>query len=268
MQFQHRVGNLKTNDYGALAIRIKTADLKPFQFQVNLTDKAGKTIGTAVFLDQSQLPDLVDTTQNDWFQFTIKMSDFGVSSASIGGIIIWASEPSAFQIDDVRFVQKLDWVMKTPKIINDEYGTHWQNGNCDYPLTYLKKMHNGVDYKAVPYEYVFSASRGFVKDIPNQGRRGYALIIQHESGLTTSYLHLGMPSLTIGSEVQRGTPLGKTGDITGPHLHFGVRIGDFDSLSQAGMMPEKACWITSESGNRAFYPTFPGRFLEPEKIFD
>jgi|CXWL01.1.fsa_nt_gi hypothetical protein len=264
MQFQHRVANLNTSDYGAVAIRIKTADLnKPNQFGVNLTDKNGATIGKAIILDKSRLPALVDVTKNDWFHFTIKMSEFGVSSATpVGGLIIWAAEPTKFEIDDVRFVQKLNWVMDIARSINDLYGSHWQSEFCDSPK--YRKLHNGVDYAAAGGQKVYSASRGVVKQVHNQsGGWGYAVVIQHESGFTTSYLHLDTPSVTGDSgEVQKGALLGKTAAIAGPHLHFGLRVADYDGInSQAGMMPEKSCTIGGTN-----YPAFPANFLDSKQI--
>ncbi len=267
MQFQHRVANLNTNDYGAVAIRIKTADLKKSnQFGVNLTDKNGGAIGKALILDKSRLPSLVDTTKDDWFHFTIKMSEFGVSSSTpVGGLIIWAAEPTKFQIDDVRFVQKLSWVMDVSKSIDGGYkfGNHWLSDFCDSPATY-RKLHNANDYVATSGQNVYSASRGVVKWARNQsGGWGYAVVIQHESGFTTSYLHLGVPSVIEGSEVQKGTLIAKVKDLgLDTHLHFGLRVSDFHStFSQAGMMPEKQCIIDSTS-----YPTFPANFLDFEQM--
>ena len=264
MQFQHRVANLNTNDYGAVAIRIKTADLnKPNQFGVNLTDRNGSAIGKALILDKSRLPSLVDATKNDWFHFTIKMSEFGVSSSTpVGGLIIWAAEPTKFQIDDVRFVQKLSWVMDVARSINDLYGSHWQSEFCDSP-NYYRKLHNGIDYAAAGGQKVYSTSRGVVRQVHNQsGGWGYVVVIQHESGFTTSYLHLDTPSVTPDSEVQKGALLGKTAAIAKPHLHFGLRVADYDEInSQAGMMPEKPCTI-----NGINYPAFPANFLDSKQI--
>lgn len=269
VQFQHRIANLKTSDYGAVSVRIKTADLsKANQFKINLTDNKGKVIGLGVPLNKTKLPTMIDDTQNDYYHFTIDMADFGISSASIGGLIVWAAEPSTFQIDDIRLIPKLKWVMKRAKQMGTNhdgryYGDHWQNEYCDtapYP-----KLHNGNDYVATAGDEVLSAARGVVVQKRElSGGWGYVVVIQHESSLTTSYLHLESPYVNVNDEVQQGTPIGKIAPIKGAHLHFGVRSTNFDEIfSQAGMMPEKECKIKGIT-----YPTFPGHFLDSEKIFD
>jgi len=58
---------------------------------------------------------------------------------------------------------------------------------------------------------------------------GNAVFIDHGMGLYTSYLHLSEIKVNVGDWVERGQLLGlsgATGRVTGPHLHWGVRILD------------------------------------------
>ena len=59
------------------------------------------------------------------------------------------------------------------------------------------------------------------------GSYGNCVIIQHGDGISTLYGH-GQKVLTqIGAQVQQGDvimEIGSTGNSTGPHLHFEVRI--------------------------------------------
>lgn len=261
VQFQHRVGNLKTSDYGAVSIRIKTADIyKLNQFRVYLADNNGKEMGVEVPLDYRKLPATIDNTkQNQYYHFTIKMSEFGISSASIGGIIIRIVEPSTIQVDDIRFIQKLSWVMDVTRTPTSWYGDYWNNSSCGV----YKMLHTGTDYTdyADSGVNVYAASRGIVRDLPYQPGWGQAVIIQHENGFTTSYLHLDEDTISVtnGTEVQRGTLLGKTKYLTtGSHLHFGARVADFHiDISQKGALPKASC---DEK------PAFSERFIDSEKF--
>ena len=53
------------------------------------------------------------------------------------------------------------------------------------------------------------------------------MVIAHAGGLDTLYGHLSATLVTVGQVVSQGTPVGlegSTGNSTGPHLHFELRI--------------------------------------------
>ena len=56
---------------------------------------------------------------------------------------------------------------------------------------------------------------------------GNAVFIDHGLGIYSTYLHLSEILVEIDSFVERGQVIGLAGDtgrVTGPHLHWGVRI--------------------------------------------
>ncbi len=54
---------------------------------------------------------------------------------------------------------------------------------------------------------------------------GKTVTIDHGHGVTSIFAHLSDATVSVGQEVQQGTPIGTigaTGRVTGPHLHWGV----------------------------------------------
>ena len=91
------------------------------------------------------------------------------------------------------------------------------------------RFHAGVDYPAPLGTAVFAAGDGTVSFVGPAEGFGKLVVVQHASGVATFYGHLSKFLVTVGKRVSRGTPLGlvgMTGDATGPHLHFEVRVRD------------------------------------------
>lgn len=87
--------------------------------------------------------------------------------------------------------------------------------------------HTGLDFAAQTGTPVVAAARGRVRDAGPDGRYGNLVTVDH-GGVVTYYAHLSRivvdPGDMVGQAQQLGT-VGSTGNATGPHLHFEVRIG-------------------------------------------
>jgi murein DD-endopeptidase MepM/ murein hydrolase activator NlpD len=62
---------------------------------------------------------------------------------------------------------------------------------------------------------------------PRPGGWGNLVVVKHTAGVRTLYAHLESIAVHTGEWVAGGTVLGRvgaTGDATGPHLHFEVRV--------------------------------------------
>jgi murein DD-endopeptidase MepM/ murein hydrolase activator NlpD len=65
--------------------------------------------------------------------------------------------------------------------------------------------------------------------------------VEHEQGVTTLYAHLSKTLVEPGRRVARGAVLGlvgRTGDATGPHLHFEVQLRGA-AVDPAGALAER-----------------------------
>ena len=76
---------------------------------------------------------------------------------------------------------------------------------------------------------VVAAGSGRVTTAGYHSSYGYHVIINHGNGLSTLYAHMQRGSLRVSagdyvSAGQRIGSIGSTGNVTGPHLHFEVRV--------------------------------------------
>jgi peptidoglycan hydrolase-like protein with peptidoglycan-binding domain len=89
-------------------------------------------------------------------------------------------------------------------------------------------FHAGIDLIAPAGAPVAAAASGRVV-WAGRGVGGWGLVvtIAHGSGVRTMYAHLSRVSVRVGERVGVGAQIGRvgaTGDATGPHLHFEVRL--------------------------------------------
>lgn len=121
----------------------------------------------------------------------------------VGGVMSWPAQ-SAFQVTSL-------------------YGSRF--GGADF--------HTGVDISGsgVLGTPVLAANSGTVALVqtsftPNRGY-GMYLIIDHGGGISTLYAHCSAIYVSEGQTVSRGdkiAAIGSTGNSTGPHVHFEVRV--------------------------------------------
>lgn len=88
------------------------------------------------------------------------------------------------------------------------------------------RLHAGVDIAARIGTPVRAAKAGTVTFAGTASGYGIAVYLEHDSGEVTRYGHLSRLTVRRGQQVDRGDPIGlsgNTGNSTGPHLHFEVR---------------------------------------------
>lgn len=95
-----------------------------------------------------------------------------------------------------------------------------------HPITGKKKLHTGTDIAAPKGTKVMAAGNGEVIVAKYYGGYGNTVIIDH-NGKWTLYGHMSKISVKEGQIVKTGQKLGEvgsTGNSTGNHLHYEVRI--------------------------------------------
>jgi murein DD-endopeptidase MepM/ murein hydrolase activator NlpD len=96
------------------------------------------------------------------------------------------------------------------------------------PTSGRSQLHAGIDIAAPSGTPVYAAADGVVYSADwNSGGYGNLILIDHGSGIVTAYAHNSSLAAGAGQSVKRGDVIayvGSTGDSTGPHCHFEVRV--------------------------------------------
>ena len=113
-----------------------------------------------------------------------------------------------------RAVLRLAWPLTRAKL-GDRFGPR---GN---------RFHTGIDLIAPRGTPVYAARAGRVSYADWSQGYGFLVIVDHGHGERTLYAHLSRIDVKVGVFVGQGVRVGRvgsTGDASGPHLHFEVRV--------------------------------------------
>lgn len=87
--------------------------------------------------------------------------------------------------------------------------------------------HTGLDIATSTGTPVVAAASGTVTFSGWKGSYGYLMVITHSNGVQTYYGHCSKLYYNAGQKVSKGQKIaavGNTGNSTGPHLHFEIRV--------------------------------------------
>jgi murein DD-endopeptidase MepM/ murein hydrolase activator NlpD len=111
------------------------------------------------------------------------------------------------------------------------------SGQLISPLTHIEissgfgsrgnRRHLGVDMRSPKGSPIYAADGGVVTTASYQGSYGYLIVLNHGNGLETYYAHCDKLLVSVGDVVAQGQQIGTvgiTGNATGYHLHFEVRV--------------------------------------------
>ncbi|MDD2489684.1 MAG: peptidoglycan DD-metalloendopeptidase family protein [Bacilli bacterium] len=130
---------------------------------------------------------------------------------------------------------KWAWPTKTPYIITSSYS--WRR----HPITTKRQFHAAIDISGTGQgSPIFAAREGTIFKVGYNSSLGNNIIIKHDNNYYTLYAHLSRTNVKFGAHVSQGQVIGgmgKTGSVTGTHLHFAVWIGEPYSSGSAHINP-------------------------------
>ena len=141
---------------------------------------------------------------------------------------LWAQSNNVGQIQtSAGHSTKYRFIWPEPQAqISQPFGpsTYW----FEPPYGSYAHFHTGIDLVEPFGSPVFAADDGVVA-LVGSSSSGYGnyVVIAHSGGLDTLYGHLSTSLVKVGQVVTQGTPVGlegSTGNSTGAHLHFELRI--------------------------------------------
>ena len=108
------------------------------------------------------------------------------------------------------------------------YPTDSRSISAGYPNYSSGRYHGGIDFPVSTGSNVYAAASGTVILVKYLNYSyGPYLIIDHGDGLSTLYAHNSQILVSVGDKVSAGQVVaksGSTGNSTGPHCHFEVRV--------------------------------------------
>jgi murein DD-endopeptidase MepM/ murein hydrolase activator NlpD len=120
--------------------------------------------------------------------------------------------------------------IKTIVFVTSSYGYR------DNPTGEGKQFHNGIDLRA-KFLPLYSPEPGTVETVNEDSLNGKFVVINHGNRKTV-YCHLSQIDTYEGAELKEGDSFavtGESGNVTGPHLHFGLKekneAGTFDFIN-------------------------------------
>lgn len=115
------------------------------------------------------------------------------------------------------------WPLEDYRYISSGYGYR------THPITKKLSFHNGIDIPAPKNTSVLASDDGIVISAGYKSGYGNVIEIKHFDNKKTLYAHNNSIVVNVGEIVKRGqviAKVGSTGDSTGNHVHFEVKIND------------------------------------------
>jgi len=110
-----------------------------------------------------------------------------------------------------------------------------------HPVTGQVKAHRGTDYVAPIGTPIWAAGDGVVEKSSYNQFNGNYVFIRHSNTYITKYLHLTKRSVKTGQRVKQGQvigTLGKTGRVTGAHLHYEFLVNGVHKNPRTVQLPQ------------------------------
>lgn len=159
---------------------------------------------------------LLSTVRGDREDIEAEAAGLRRRSAALAARIVSAQIPSSVPASVSRTPSARGMVWPVNGALTSPFGTRWG------------RMHEGIDIAVPTGTPVAAAASGRVIQAGWAGGYGVMVVIDHGGGIATAYAHNSRAVVSAGQTVAQGQTIalaGSTGNSTGPHVHFEVRVG-------------------------------------------
>ena len=170
--------------------------------------------------------------------------DLEVMDSMDGADLVWNADRLGEQLDSLakQMSDQQDWFQMLDSVLTERTGNEARLPNyrpVDYdevassfgwrrhPITGRHALHEGLDFPAPKGTPIYAASGGVVSEARYMTGYGKLVEINHGNGMSTRYAHASSIVVKLGDVVEKGqliARVGSTGQSTGSHLHFEVRM--------------------------------------------
>lgn len=181
------------------------------KLQSDLLERRGE-----LALAHAEQQELLDALDAEIVHFEGELEALAREESSIRAAIAAAAAPAK-----TTTVSSSGFVRPVPGAVSSGFGMRI------HPITGQNRMHNGVDMNAAQGDPIRAARAGTVILAGVKGGYGNTIMVDHGGGMVTLYAHQSRLGASVGDRVAAGEVIGyigSTGQSTGPHLHFEVRI--------------------------------------------
>ncbi|MGE8546368.1 M23 family metallopeptidase [Alcaligenes sp. WGS1538] len=175
---------------------------------------------------------------------SMPVQDAELSTSIAGADLGWSAERLGEQLDSLakQMSDQQDWFNMLDSVLTERSGNEARLPNyrpIDYdavassfgwrrhPITGRHALHEGLDFPAPKGTPIYAASGGVVSEARYVPGYGKLVEINHGNGMSTRYAHASSIIVKLGDVVEKGqliARVGSTGQSTGSHLHFEVRM--------------------------------------------
>ncbi len=113
-------------------------------------------------------------------------------------------------------------------------------GERENPLGEGEQTHHGIDIAVCEGTPVAATDDGEVDIASSSETSGNFIQLNHENGYASFYAHCSELLVSAGDHVRQGDIIaksGSTGEVTGPHLHFGIKYQD-EWIDPTALLPQ------------------------------
>lgn len=204
------------------------------RIQTELADKAAEAMNVKLEKVAKQQA-LIDLMQNDKSVYDRQYDEMMASSAEVARLIAQKEEERRREAERAAreaqgnsdgggyvmqsFGGGMIWPISGP--ITSEFG--WRT----HPIFGSQRFHSGLDIGGDYGMPIHAAASGVVIEAGWIGGYGNTIMIDHGGGIVTLYGHNESLAASVGQTVNQGDVVaycGSTGNSTGPHCHFEVRL--------------------------------------------
>ncbi len=209
-----------------LGERFDIAHLPP-RTPIRIWRDRGAVVGFAVDVDADGFDDddVNDDDDDDFVALRARYGDFAAchALADDGADVAVDGDGDCVAFADQDGASLMGAVLASPV---DAWVVSSRVGERIHPITKRRRFHAGTDYAAPIGTPVVSIADGVVTASQRSWGAGRYVVVRHADGSESKYFHLDERAVERGARVQQGDlvgVVGKTGRVTGPHLHFELR---------------------------------------------